>query len=147
MLQLSTALFNNKRSTLLLPLIIFFSVIIMVFPVVGHTAATIIPCGNSNTSGQNGETMEPCTFQHLLKFVSKFIDFALTFMTALATLAILYAGFLYLTSGAKPEQRSQATGIFWKIGEAFFYVLIAYLLVKFVVLGLVDPTLARQIFG
>lgn len=112
----------------------------------GSGSRTIIPCGNSNTSGQNSGTTKQCTFQDVLTFVSKFTLFALYFMTAVATLAILYAGYLYLTSGAVPEQRSQANGMFWKIGEAFFFVAIAYLLVKFIIVGLLDPSVSGLIF-
>jgi hypothetical protein len=108
---------------------------------------TIIPCGNSNTSGLNSESTGQCKFGDLITFVSRFIRFSLEFMTAIATLIILYAGFLYLTSGALPEQRSEAKKIFWNIGKGFFFVAIAYMLVRFIVVGLVDPSLSSQIFN
>lgn len=141
---------HSKRSILMaLVIAILFSTIALL-PMSSFAAsplpATIIPCGNSNYSGLNGDKTNPCTFQDLLTFVKNFINFALIIMVAIATLAILYAGFLYLTSGAAPEQRSQAKGMFWKIGEAFFWVVIAYLLVKFIVVGLVDPAVSSQIF-
>jgi hypothetical protein len=120
---------------------------ILLVPLATYSASTIIPCGNSNTSGENGGTrMNPCTFHDLIVFINNFINFALAIMTAIATIVILYAGFLYLTSGPNPENRSKATGMFWNIGKGFFFVAGAYLIVKFIIIGLVAPSVSSQIF-
>ena len=107
---------------------------------------TIIPCGNSNSSGQGAVTRD-CTFADLLTFFVRFINFALKILVTISILAFMYAGFLYLQSAVSPEKRSQAKAIFSNILWGLFWVIGAYFLVKFIIVGLVSPEIANRIFN
>lgn len=84
-------------------------------------AADLIPCG------QEGDT---CTFNDLAKLVQAVISFLAFYIAApLATLAIMYAGFKYLTSMDKPGPREEAKKILQNVLIGFFFVLAAWLIV------------------
>lgn len=73
-----------------------------------------------------------CKFQDLIDFGTRIIDFLIRIGVPIAIILFSYAGFLYLTSGAKPAQRSQANSIFVSVFIGFVIMLSAWLLVNFV---------------
>jgi len=82
---------------------------------------TLIPCG------QNGDT---CTFTDFAELIQRIISFLAFYIAApLATLAIMYAGFKYLTSMDKPGPREEAKKILWDVLWGFIFVLGAWLII------------------
>ncbi len=82
---------------------------------------TLIPCG------QEGDT---CTFKDIARLIQNVISFLAFYIAApLATLAIMYAGFKYLTSMDKPGPREEAKKILQNVLIGFFFVLAAWLIV------------------
>mgnify|MGYP001616418336 CR=1 FL=1 len=83
---------------------------------------TLIPCG--------GSTQNPCTFNDFAKLIQNVINFlAFYIATPLATLAIMYAGFKYLTSLDKPGPREEAKKILWNVLIGLFFALAAWLII------------------
>jgi|GEM_PF-1349977 len=71
----------------------------------------------------------PCQACHVIKLADNLIRFAIYAATLIATLMFVYAGFLYLSSAANPENIAKAHKIFFNVVIGFIIVLIAWLLV------------------
>lgn len=82
----------------------------------------LVPC--------NGTTV-PCTFQKLVDMVNRIIDFVL-FKLALPLAAIIfaYAGVLYITSAASPNNKETAKKIFGTVFIGLIIALAAWLIVN-----------------
>lgn len=81
---------------------------------------------------------DACTFTDFIDFIIGIIDFLIRIGVPIAIILFSYAGFLYLTSGAKPAQRSQANNIFVSVFVGFVIMLSAWLMVGFVTNLLLD---------
>ncbi len=93
------------------------------------TGTEIIPCGGP------GEDM--CTFEHVLQLIENIINFSLNYLFfPLFVIAIVYAGYLLMTSGDNPGKRKQAKEIFINILIGLVVVLAAWLIVKLILVGL-----------
>ena len=71
-----------------------------------------------------------CGFEDLLKLFGRIFDFLLYIAVPLATLAIGYAGFLYLTSSTNEGNRSRAKEILKNAVIGIVLTLAAYVIVK-----------------
>ncbi|HBB65428.1 MAG TPA: hypothetical protein DCZ84_02225 [Candidatus Vogelbacteria bacterium] len=102
------------------PLLLVLSLVLLPLSVFAQTQ--LIPCG--------GSEQNPCTFKDLAVLAQNVIKFlAFYIATPLATLAIMYAGFKYLTSLDKPGSREEAKKILWNVLIGFFWVLAAWLVI------------------
>lgn len=83
-----------------------------------------------------GETVSdnfanPCDFNKLIELVNNIIDFMLIyFATPLAAIVLVYAGFLYLTSGGSSEKTSKAKHMLGNMIMGYIIALAAWLIIK-----------------
>ncbi len=90
---------------------------------------SLIPCG------RNGQPS--CNFAHFIELLNRFIRFLLfTIATPLAAVLFAYAGWLYMTSGSNPGNRSTAKKIFIDVFAGFVIALAAFLIIKALLAGL-----------
>lgn len=79
----------------------------------------------------NGIIAKPCNFEFLIQLINKVITFLLTtFATPLFALIIIYAGWLYLSSGGSTENVSKAKKILKNAIIGYVIALAAWLIVK-----------------
>ncbi len=92
-------------------------------------AANLVPCGGT---GQNA-----CGFWDLLVLANNVIKFTLEYIAIpLAICLFTYAGWLFMTSGENPSNRSKAKTILIDTVVGFIIALAAYLIVKTILSGL-----------
>lgn len=97
------------------------SLIILTPLYVSAVSTDLIPCGKDN---------DTCTFKDFARLIQNVISFLAFYIAApLATLAIMYAGFKYLTSMDKPVPREEAKKILQNVLIGFFFVLAAWLII------------------
>lgn len=91
-----------------------------------------VPCGNPGQA--------PCTAQDIVTLVNTIINF-LVFQVAIAIAVVIvaWAGVLYIFYPYKPGNVEQAKKMFQSAIIGFGIVLGAYLIVKFIIVGLVGP--------
>jgi hypothetical protein len=66
----------------------------------------------------------------LLTLYNNILQFGIYIATVVATLMLTYAGFLYITSSAKPGNIERAHSIFWNVLVGFTIVLVAWIIVS-----------------
>lgn len=98
------------------------------------SAAGVVPdCGKV----VNGVMNKTCGFGDLIELINKIINFLLfDLATPLAALVIIYAGWLYLTSGGSQEKISKAHSILINVGVGYLWALGAWLVVDVIVRSL-----------
>ncbi len=101
-----------------------------------------VPCGrmanNPNTPWDDTAT---CDFCHIAVLLNLFMDFLVSMALIISILAIVFTGFLFITSGGNPENRNKAKSYFKGIMIGFFVIFLAWLLIDFlfIVWGFLDP--------
>jgi len=74
-----------------------------------------------------------CQLCDLVKLTHNLINFAVAFTTIVATLMFTYAGLLYFTASANPENIKKAHGIFMKVFGGLVIILAAWLVIDILV--------------
>ena len=97
-------------------------------------AAGLVPCGGSGQSA--------CTLCDLFGLFKNLIDFAMMLIFPLATVMIIYGGFLIMTTGDSPTRAQQGRGV---IKAAVIGILIA--LLSWLVLDTIFKVLAPNFEG
>ncbi len=93
----------------------------------------LVPCGNGD---QN-----PCTFADLFILINNTMHFLIFNVGILiATIVIIAAGILYVFYPYKPGNIALAKNMLWAAIGGLVIMMAAYVIVKFVVLGLVGPS-------
>ena len=102
--------------------------------------AGLVICGQGGPLNANGT--QACGFPQFIQMLSGIIDFLIfTVAPIIAVCVILYGGFLYLTSLGSAEKRTQANGMFVKAVAGLAIAMVAWILVKFILVQLgVDTT-------
>ena len=86
--------------------------------------------------GEPGQ--EPCQIGDLLTLAQGIINTLLFIVvTPVAIGIIMYAGYLYLTSPLKADQRGQANKMLWTALKGYALALAGYVIVKAIVLGMI----------
>ncbi len=94
----------------------------------------LVPCGN-------GGGQSDCTFIDLFILINNTIHFLIFNIGILvATIVIIAAGILYVFYPYKPGNISLAKNMFWAAIGGLVIMMAAYVIVKFVVMGLVGPS-------
>ena len=83
----------------------------------------IVPCGDVASGEQR------CNACHLVALAQDIINFGVYLVVFVATLAIVWAGFLYITAGGNPGKVEAAHKIFATVITGLIIVLGAWLLV------------------
>jgi hypothetical protein len=85
-----------------------------------------------------------CNYADLLRAVSRITTFAVEDIALpFSIIVIIYAGWLYLTSGGGQAQLDKAHGMFVKIAWGILWILAAWLIVSLITNNLLTPA-ARQ---
>jgi len=97
----------------------------------------LIPCGGPAVPEENIPKEDPCTFEHVLQLIENVINFSLNYLFfPLFVIAVVYAGYLLMTSGDNAGKRKQAKDIFVNILIGLFFVLASWLIIKLILVGL-----------
>ena len=131
---------RNKMKNKILANII--ALVIIISPMVSFSAGIIPDCnrGTSVNADQTG-LGNACDFNYFMLLINNIITFLLfTIATPLVALIVCYVGFLFLTGGGNPENRSKAKRILQNVIFGYAIGLAAWLIVK-TILNLVgfDP--------
>lgn len=107
-------------------LLTIFSLMVLIFPAVSSAADYgLIPC--------DGNVGDPCTFEDVVLLVDNVIDFLIfTLAIPIATLIMMYAGWILITKGASPDAIKKAKGMLWNSLIGLAIALAAWLIVEFV---------------
>ncbi len=90
-------------------------------------------------SGRDGSNFSgACQLCDLVDLAYNVIYFGAAFTVVVATLMFLYAGILYFTAAAKPENIKKANGIFVKVLAGMVIVLTAFLVVDLIMKTLLN---------
>lgn len=118
----------------------FLTLMLLLGAVPLHAHASLVTCGQDGPILPNGR--QACGFPELMQLISNIIDFLIfTVAPIIMVCVITYAGFLYLTSMGSAEKRTQANGMFVKAVSGMVIAMVAWILVKFILVELgVDTT-------
>ena len=106
------------------------------------TTGGLVPCGRDwNDPATPWDDTEPCNLCYLLFLINKITNFLLALAAAIAMLALVITGFLFITSAGNPERKNNAKATFKWIIIGFFIIFLSWLLVDFLltVWGYLDP--------
>jgi hypothetical protein len=110
---------------------------------------SIIPCTiNNGDPGdlpkEYGPTGLNCnSWNDLLEVINFLIGSAMKLAILLATVSFAYAGWLYLTSNGDMGKVKSAHDIFLKVLKGFIFMGLAYLIVKFILTAIADPSYSK----
>jgi hypothetical protein len=126
--------------------IIIFSFIFLL-PFVAYSAQLSPTAGGGTRTGityecSNGAAGE-CTFDDLILAVRKFFNVAIPLALGSTVIVIVYAGYLYMTSGGSPGQRTQANKMFINVAWGIFFMLAAWLIVTLILNSLASTAVPR----
>lgn len=106
-------------------------------------AKPLIPCSGVVTGDApdsdpiSGISNKECGFNQLIELINNITDFILIDLaTPIFVIGIIIAGGALLTSGGSSEAKSRAKGIFTKMIIGYVLVLLAWLIVKTIMVGL-----------
>jgi hypothetical protein len=85
----------------------------------------LVPCGDRSDGGLDSS----CQLCHLVALGQDLISLAIFVSVIIATIVVVWAGFLYLTAGGDPGKISTAHGLFGKVVIGFLIVLTAWFVV------------------
>jgi len=103
---------------------------VLAFLPITVSAATIL--GGPIVPSCNTPFAGACGFCDLFQLAQNFINFAVGLTVIVATIMFVYAGVLYFSASAKPDNIKKAHGIFWKVFIGFVFVLSAWLIVDLI---------------
>ncbi|HLP86659.1 MAG TPA: hypothetical protein VK153_02175 [Candidatus Paceibacterota bacterium] len=117
-----------------IPFVLGFAIIFSV-PLISFGAKLVPEC---NTIVNNsGGFDDPCDFNMVMTIINNIISFILiTLATPIFALIIIYAGWLYLSSGGSSENVSKAKHIFKNALIGYVIALAAWLIVKSILAAL-----------
>ena len=123
---------NIKSFTLLVAL----SILIPFFGTVSAatTGSTINPVSRVLSECTTGA--KPCGFVELISLINAMVQYGIELIGIAFVIALLYAGFLYLTSGGDPSKVKKVRDILWKIVWGMIYTLCGWLIVYFILKSL-----------
>lgn len=107
-----------------------------------NTTGGIVPCGRNadNPETANDETKE-CSLCHLAYLANNLILFLFSIASVTALLALVIAGFLYISAGANPVAKNQAHQAIINLIKGYIVIFCAWLIVDFVMSawGFINP--------
>ena len=94
-------------------------------------------CNEGPIDAVTGDYSNPCGFDSLMAMINKLIDFiTLQLATPLFAVIFIFAGVLYLSAGAKPDNKTRAKKIIFNSLKGFGLVLASWVIVKTILLTL-----------
>ncbi len=95
----------------------------------------LVQCEGFLLPAEQGTDKKTCNFAELINTVKYLINWMIIVATPIVTVLFAYAGFLFMS--AKEKNISHAREIFAKVGIGYFFMLAAWLIVKFILDALV----------
>ncbi len=126
----STFPWGRQDRLLLTGLIIL---VVLILPLLSYGA--LVNCGNTYeaTDLETGKitTMvdNPCDFDDAVAMINGIINWIIGIAGIIFTITLIYAGFLYLTSGDDSGKRGKANSMLWNTVIGFVIILTAWLIV------------------
>jgi len=119
---------NIKKILIIISLLAVVSI-----PAISFAIAPLVPpCPPLDATGGGG-----CGWNELMLLIKNIINFLLFYLALpAATLAFIYAGWLYLSSGGKDTQRTKAKNIFLNVVKGLVIAAAAWLIVSAILTGL-----------
>jgi hypothetical protein len=94
-------------------------------------------CNEGPIDAVTGDYLNPCGFDSLMAMINKLIDFiTIQLVTPLFAVIFIFAGVLYLSAGAKPDNKTKAKKIIFNSLKGFGLVLASWVIVKTILLTL-----------
>lgn len=106
-------------------------------------AANIFLNGSESLVPKACNSLCPCGVGAALQFVQNVMNAMISFAVVAMIFFIVWAGFLFVTSVANPESRSQARSMLINAFIGMFIVLAAWLIVDYVMKTLYDPSASK----
>jgi hypothetical protein len=103
--------------------------------VFGQDSGQIVPCSGAD-----------CDLEQLGILFNRVVNTLIQIGVGFATIAFVYAGFLYITSAGDTGKHDQAKRIFWTVAKGLLIILIAALVVKFIFATIFIETSGYDIF-
>ncbi|MCF7865200.1 MAG: hypothetical protein K9M11_01725 [Candidatus Pacebacteria bacterium] len=86
-------------------------------------------CYGKPVQGANGQVTVACGWPQLMKMGQNILQNAIYLAAMAAVVSMVYAGYLYMTSGDDTGARKTANGIFGNVIKGIFFTMAAWLLV------------------
>ena len=106
------------------------------------TTGGFVPCGRAdNNPATPWDDTEPCNLCYLVMLLNQGMDFLIKIASAVAILAFVITGFLFITSAGNPERKNNAKATFKWVLIGFLIIFLSWLLVDFLLSawGYLDP--------
>jgi hypothetical protein len=87
----------------------------------------------------DGTKTDPCDFPAFIRFVQAAMNWMMIAAVPLSTIAFAYAGYLYMTAGSSPSNRSKANGIFTAVITGIVIMAVAWFVVRLILTILAKP--------
>jgi len=110
--------FNLKNYKNIIPVAFLFSTLI--FPVLTQAFQPLVPCDGVDVK---------CDINQLILMIGNIINWILSIAGIIFTISLIWGGFLYVTSGAKPANKDRAKTILLSTLWGFVIILISWLIV------------------
>ncbi len=124
----------NFKSALLASVIL----LILIAPL--FSSAALINCGNYISTGvEIGTSAGECGLSDLIDTFDNFIKWIISIAGAIFMIALIYGGFLYMTSGENPANKTKAISILTNTLYGLVFILCAWLIIYTIINYLVDP--------
>jgi hypothetical protein len=140
---------TRKNISAILMVMSFFVFVLTPMTAVFGQQDTGKPSGISYTctgTDANGNPTYDCeTFADLIAAIKNVLNFATTIALSFSVVVIVYAGWLYLTSGGNPTQISRAHKMFGKVAWGIVWILAAWLIINLIMTTLTSGTGLQQI--
>ena len=112
----------------------FFLLFVLILPVLIH-AEPLVQC-------ETAAHPDPCKFSDFIGLINRIMNWIIGIAGTIFTVSFVYGGFLYMTSGDNPGNKTKATGILWSTLQGFVIILVAWLIVYTILNTLVDKSKA-----
>jgi hypothetical protein len=109
-----------KNKKYLPRLLSLFIISLFILPLL--TNAALVNCGGGNSQ-------PPCDFKAFISMINGIINWIISIAGIIFAVSFIYGGFLYMTSGDNPGNKSKATKILWSTLKGFVIILISWLIV------------------
>jgi hypothetical protein len=107
------------------------------------TTGGLVPCGRDwdDPSTTGWDERDPCDFCFLLMLINEITNFLIAIAAAVAMLALIIIGFLFITSAGNEERRTSAKQALKLTIIGFIIIFISWLMVDFLLTawGYLDP--------
>ena len=104
----------------------------------------VYDCELSHFYRFNGQKTLPgeCTFEDLIYEVQNVVTFGRNLALELSVIVLVIAGFRYMISGDKPDERKKANAMLLNVVKGIIFIIAAWLIVKLITSALLKSTIS-----